>query len=87
MPITPRPAYPVAIWEEPPLAAGSLGIDFLTPYLLTDGSVEFLASSDTVPVGAIEASVTDVSGADEIVTPAVTTGRRIVERTGALFFL
>lgn len=87
MPITPRPAYPVAIWEEPPLAASSISAGLLTPYLLTDGSVEFFAPTDTIPVGAIEASVVDSGDdTDEIVTPAVPTRRRVVE-TGAGVFL
>jgi hypothetical protein len=88
MPITPRPAYPVNIWEEPPLPAGAFSLGAFTAYLLTDGSVEFFAPSDTIPVGAIEATVRDSGdGTDEIVTPAVGTGRRVVEATSLLFFL
>jgi hypothetical protein len=83
MPITPRPAYPVAIWEEPPLSGAASPFGGLTPYLLTDGSVEFLAATDVVPVGAVEASVID----DEIVVPVVPTGRRVVESSGTLFFI
>lgn len=87
MPATPRPAYPVSIWEEPPLPAATLSFGAMTPYLLTDGSIAFLAPADTVPVGAIEASMVD-SGLDydEFVTPAVTTGRRVLETPRSLFF-
>lgn len=87
MPLTPKPAYPVAQWDEPPITAAAFSIEPLTPYLLTDGSVEFLARTDSIPVGAIEASVVDAGGFDEIVTPAVSTGRRTVERAGAVFLI
>lgn len=87
MPTTPRPAYPVAIWEEPPLPAAAFSFGAMTPYLLTDGSIVFLTRADTVPVGAIEASMVDSgSGYDEFVTPAVLTGRRVVETPRSLFF-
>jgi hypothetical protein len=77
----------VAQWPEPPGLRGATPLAVLTPYLLTDGSVEFLARTDVVPVGAIEASmVDDGSGAEEIVTPAVPTGRRVIESASGLFF-
>lgn len=74
---------PVAQWPEPPSSSAAIALTLLTAYLLTDGSVEFLSRTDTVPVGAIEASVID----DEIVTPVIPTGRRIVESVSSVFLV
>lgn len=88
MTFRPRHAYPVAQWDEPPMPAASFAIGRLTPYLLTDGSVEFFAASDSIPAGAIEATVADSGdGTDEIVSPAVTTGRRPTQNTNGEVFL
>jgi hypothetical protein len=87
MPFTPRPAYPVAIWEEPPLAAAAFSIGALMPYLLTDGSVEFLAPADAVPSGAVVATVADSGfGYDQIVS-GVSTGRRPILRATTIFLV
>lgn len=76
-------------WIEPrvPAVGGTSALARLTPYLLTDGSVEFLATGDTVPSGAVVATVTDSgSGYDQIVS-GVTIGRRPVEHAGVLLLL
>lgn len=78
---------PVAIWDEPSTSGAAIVIALLTPYLLTDGSVEFLTRTDTVPGGAVAASVVDSGlGYDQIVTPA-TTGRRATHNASGVLFL
>lgn len=84
MPFTVSPTHH---WHEYPTKRDGLTVGLLTPYLLTDGSVEFLTSGDTIPGGAVIASVVDSGdGTDEIVSPAVPAGRRVVE-SDSLFFL
>lgn len=89
MTFVPRPAYPVALWPQPPLpGAEALVVITLTPYLLTDGSVEYLGPADPVPAGALVATERD-DGTDqeEVVEPAVAGGRVItMNGSGELFF-
>lgn len=78
---------PVAQWPEPPSSSAAIALTLLTPYLLTDGSVEFLARGDAVPGGAVVATLRDSGDGTEEVVSGASAGRRVVQTgAGQLFF-
>jgi hypothetical protein len=80
-------ASPVNHWHELPTNGPSVTLAALTPYLLTDGSVEFFAGGDAIPGGAVVASVVDGGGWDEIVTPVSGSERRVIEVSGHVILM
>lgn len=87
MTFSPQLPYPVAQWPEPKLTAAAITLSPLTPYLLTDGSVEFYGATDTIPAGALVATVRDSGdGTDDIVSGGIA-GRSVITNTnGEVFF-
>lgn len=84
MTIVPRPAYPVAIWEEPPItAAPAASITLLVPFKTTAG-YWVLRTPGNGPVGSTQGAA--IHGAYDTLTTSTTVGLRHVRGPSGFVF-